>query len=284
MSGSNDQKSWYVISNDFVLHSMYNDEGTTFKKRLAFPLSDYAYFRLEIMDNAKNPINILKIGYEESKNSRGLMSRFNFRIDSQMDSADRSYIKLSLPEKMYFEKLHFQLTGADFYSRQASVYVNESIENSKNEKVIMKKWIRSFTLNSNSDNMFDIGQMRLDKLIVEIDNKDNQPLILTKVSGTYLKKYLILNLKAQTSYKLKFGNTDLRSPSYDIGYFKKQIPNKTQTAQVLNVRRLDREAKEAPEKSLFENVYLIWFVIGIVGLLLGWMSIKMIRELGRKDD
>lgn len=283
LSGSNDLENWYVISSDYVLHSMHNNQGTTFKKRLDFPLSDYAYFKLEVKENVKEPINILEIGYEEHTSTQGLVSSFDFRINSQKDSANRSYIKLSLSEKKYFEKLHFQFSGADFYSRNASIYLSQIIENNKNQRAIVKKPVGSVKLHSNSSNTFDVDPMSVDELFIEIDNKNNQPLTLINASGHYLKKYIVINLNAKTSYKFKFGNKEMRPPSYDIAYFKQQIPNEIQTAELLNIRTLTREYKEEKEMSLFENVYLIWSIIGVVGLFLGLVSIKMIKELGHLD-
>jgi hypothetical protein len=84
---------------------------------------------------------------------------------------------------------------------------------------------------------------------------------------------------------LKFGNADRAAPNYDLAYFKNQIPDDTKKVKLQGIRSLMSEKSSAtPELSLFENVYLIWSIIGIVGILLGFMSIKMIRELGSKTE
>ncbi len=86
LSGSNDRKNWYVIRNNYFLKSMHNSNGTTFTKRLDFPLSDYSFFKLEVKDNVKEPINMLKIGYQQNgKRISGLTSSFDFLIESQKE-------------------------------------------------------------------------------------------------------------------------------------------------------------------------------------------------------
>lgn len=286
LSGSNDRKNWYVIRNNYSLQSMHKSNGTTFTKRLDFPLSDYSFFKLAVKDNVKAPINMLKIGYQQNgKRISGLKSSFDFLIESQKESENVSFIKLTLPETKYFEILKFQLSGAEFYSRSARIYIKQIIENRKQEKELVKRQIGSITLNSNSGNSLNIGALKLQEIFVEIDNQDNRPLTLEKVSGSFLSKYVVADLKAGESYKLKFGNADRAAPNYDLAYFKNQIPDDTKKVKLQGIRSLMSEKSSAtPELSLFENVYLIWSIIGIVGILLGFMSIKMIRELGSKTE
>ncbi|MEQ8365040.1 MAG: hypothetical protein RH948_19355 [Cyclobacteriaceae bacterium] len=280
LSGSNDQEKWYVIGNNYPLQSMYNRDGATFKKRLDFPLSDFQFFKLEVKGKPNEPINILTIGYHESNSTRGRNSGFDFIIDKQEEIDDVSMITLSLSEIKYFEKLTFTLTGARFYTRNARVYIDELTENRKKEKILVKRQIASIALNSNTNNTFEIGPTRVEKLYIEIDNLDNQPLIVENVSGAYLNQYLVTDLKAGEAYKMKFGNRALDAPSYDLAHFKRQLPNEIKEVELQQVRQLISDANQEPEKSLFENTYFIWSIIGVIGLFLLIISIRMIKELG----
>lgn len=283
LSGSNDQNNWYVISSDNTLSGMHSSKGTTTIKNLNFPLSDYRYFKLEVENNVKEPINILKIGYHDWINTSGLSSAFDFRIDYQQDTAKTSYIRLSLAGTKYLERLSFEVEGTDFYSRRARLFTETVEENRKNEKVLVKKRIGSIVLKSTSNNVFEIAPLSVSELFIQIDNKDDQPLKLSKVRGAYLNKYLIAKLEAGESYRMKFGNESIKSPNYDLAYFRNQIPEEISTISLKQMKNLSvLENQEIGEQSLFENVYLIWSVIGVVGLLLGWMSVKMIKELGEK--
>jgi len=281
LSGSNDQQNWYTIGNDYALHSMFNSNGTTFTKRLDFPLSDFGFFKLEVKGNANESINILSIGYHENNSVKGGTSSFDFTIESQREVNDVSLIKLTLSERKYFEKLAFRLSGSKFYSRDASIYIEEVTENRKKEQVLEKRLIGSITLQSDRNNLFDFGAMRLEELFVEIENKDNQPLVVENVSGTYLNKYLVADLKAGEAYKLKFGNESLDLPNYDIAYFKRQILGETQVVKLQQIRNMKSETTEDnSEQSIFENSYLIWLIIGIIGIFVLIISIRMIKELG----
>lgn len=64
------------------------------------------------------------------------------------------------------------------------------------------------------------------ELYIEINNKDNQPLKVEKVTASYLNQYAVVELAPQAIYTLKFGDENLRSPEYDlISFSNKIIPN-----------------------------------------------------------
>ena len=48
--GSDDQKNWFVIKDDYLFYSIYSDEETSEIQLMDFPLSDYAYFKIEVDD------------------------------------------------------------------------------------------------------------------------------------------------------------------------------------------------------------------------------------------
>jgi hypothetical protein len=283
LSGSDDQENWYVIKDNYLLHSMQSSDTTSELKILSFPLSNYEYFRLEINDNLNLPINILKVGYYDYQKVIGNSAAFNFTIVNQKDSLKKSYIKLALPEEMYLEKLKFELSGSDYYSRSARVLLKKERVDKRKKRTQYLESISSFNLNSNSSNEIELRGRSVDELYVEIRNKDNQPLIVDKVIGSFLNQYMVVELQENKTYVLRFGNKDLNSPDYDLGAFEKMIPVATSKISHGEIKRIEPIVDAATgEGSIFDNKYLIWLIIGGAGVFLGWISMRMVKEIGKK--
>ena len=282
LSGSDDRGNWYVIKNDYLLHSMESHQNTTELRMLNFPLSDYTYFKLEINDNRTLPINIVEVGFYDTQKSKGISTTFNCPIVSQMDSAKHTYVKLVLPDTVYAEKLKLDLSGSEFYSRNAKVLVKNEYFTRKKKRVFNFTVIGSGNLNSNSSNEIDLGGVTVKELYLEIENKDNPPLNVDGVTGSLLNKYIIAELQPNKSYHLSFGNNKLKAPEYDLVKFRDKIkvqPTKVKHQEVRNLKKKTLETNETP---VFDNVYFVWLIIGIVGIGLAIISFKMLKEIGNR--
>ena len=283
LSGSNDQKNWYVIKNNYLLHSMKSNEKTTELNILNFPLSNYEYFKLEIDDNWRLPINILKVGYYDTEEVKESETSFEWNISSQKDSAKVSYIQLKSPNPLYIEKLQLSLSGSEFYLRDVRIYAKKEKFDKKGETVSYYKQVGRFRLNSNSDNKVELKAGAYDELYLEIENQDNPPLKVERVQGSYLNYYLVAKLDTATTYELKFGNTKILAPQYDIKNFANQLPKELPQISHLEIVQT-KEVVEAKEESIFESPYFIWTLIGLVGIGLVLISVNMLKEMNKKND
>lgn len=281
LSGSDDKQNWYVIKNNYLLHSMKNEEETTELKILNFPLSDYTYFKLEINDNWRLPINILRVGYYDTEMVRGQSTQFDFVITEQKDSLKTSYIQLDLPDTTYIERLKLDVSGAEYYSRYTKVMVKRMYTNRKKKKVESYEFVGSFDLNSNSSNEFSFNGVATRTLYLEIDNKDNPPLKIERVTGSMLNQYVVAELEPGSKYSLNFGNDKLRAPQYDIVKFEDQIPDNISKLTHQEIVDIRPKPEEKQAGGIWNNPYLIWVVIGGVGLVLVFISVKMIKEIGK---
>ncbi|MFK7900184.1 MAG: DUF3999 family protein [Cyclobacteriaceae bacterium] len=283
LSGSDDKKNWYVIKNNYLLHSMDSKDETSELKILDFPLSDYQYFKLEINDNWRLPINILKVGNYNTQKIKGSSTTFNFRVSSQKDSAKTSYVKLELPELNYLEKLKLVVSGSEYYSREVNVLVKRNELNSKKKEITYFESVGSFRLHSNSENEFDLQGLSVDQLYLEINNRDNQALKIEKVTASYLNYYVIASLQLESAYTLRFGDETIYRADYDIKNFADQVSKDASKVVHEGVIQAKKKEELKKESSIFENSYFIWAVIGVVGLLLGFISLRMIKDIGKKE-
>ncbi|MEP2026790.1 MAG: hypothetical protein ABJH98_05170 [Reichenbachiella sp.] len=280
LSGSDDLENWYVIKDNYLLHAMQSEEKTSEMKMLNFPLSDYGYFKLEINDNWKLPINILKVGYYDTQQVKGLSTRFNCPIISQRDSLKQSTIHIKFPEPRYLEELQLVLSGEEFYLRQAHVLVKrEGVDRKKNKYEYFHS-IGLFELNSNSENKMAFRGTVAQELQIQIDNRDNHPLKVESVSASYLNKYLVVELLPSMTYSMKLGDKSLVKPDYDLKAFASQIPANIPLIShgvIENIASIE----DPVQKGFWNNKYLVWFVIAVVGFALIYISLKMVKEIGK---
>ena len=283
LSGSKDRKTWYVIKNNYLLHSMHSDDATSELKMLNFPLSDYPYFKLEIDDNWRLPINILKVGYYDTQRSKGLRTEYDMELVSQVDSLKVTRLHFRSSSASYIENLKLEIEGAEYYSRNAKVMVSKTIKR-KNKVIETKEYIASANLNSNSNNEIALGGIVCTDLYIEIDNKDNKALQFTGGYASFLNRYVVADLAPEHSYEMKFGNGEMHAPEYDIAFFTNRIPANASKIKHLSIQKKKVELLLKPEVSWFAKPIVIWSVLGVVGMFLVLISMKMIKEIKTREN
>lgn len=283
LSGSDDLENWYVIKDNYLLHAMQSDEETSEMNILNFPLSDYAYFKLEINDSSRLPINILKVGYYDTQQVKGLSTYIKCPRIEQKDSAKISYVKMTFATSVFLEQLQFSVSGAEYFSRNARVRVKREGVNKKNKPYTYYESLGSFDLNSNRDNQLSFRGTKVQELVLEVENQDNQPLKVESVQGAYLNRYLVADLSPASTYYLKFGDERLRAPDYDLKKFAAQIPENSPRINHAAVVAIKTEGDEEGKPEFWNNKYLVWFVIAVVGFGLTYISLKMVKEIGGKS-
>ncbi|MBX9850630.1 MAG: hypothetical protein K2X86_02620 [Cytophagaceae bacterium] len=278
LSGSDDGTTWYVIKDKYYLESIYNDLETYEVKLLNFPLSNYEFYKLEISDSLSPPLNIIKAGYYDTYFEDTKYLSLPEPAIAQKDSSNKhTYIKVNFPALQYVERLKINLEGPVYYLRNAEVALSR-----KDKEALVFNPIKSLELKSNSENVITLGNIPLKEFYLIIVNKDNPPLKIKSISAFQLQHFLTAHLEKDKKYYLAFGNKKISSPDYDIKYFQDSIPLSLETAQTGEV--INKEEKAAPktDNTFFKSSMWIWAAIIIVILFLGYMSVKMIKEVNKK--
>lgn len=285
LSGSNDKKNWFIIKDNYLLHSMYSRKTTTELKILNFPLSDYAYFKLEVNDSNSLPIQFQKVGFYDYQSIQGQISSTELSVITKKDSNSTSYVHLQFPERTFVEDIRFTITGAEFYQRNARLKVKKRRRTKRKKMVTYYETIANFQFNSNSENIVHLRGLNIHDVYLEIDNGDDQALKIELAQATMFKQYLVANLESGSKYTLQFSDKKAHSPNYDLAHFTGNIPKEIPVIQTGQIISLQTENKRLTElDGLFGNKYMVWLVIGIVGIGLALVSFKMIKELGQREE
>ncbi|MDB5260850.1 MAG: hypothetical protein JWQ14_131, partial [Adhaeribacter sp.] len=283
LSGSNDDRTWYALEDNYYLHSLYSRAATAEVNLLNFPLSDYEYYQLEINDSTSAPLNILKAGYYDTYSENGKYTPVPGVRFTQTDSAavKQTFIFFRTKAPVPADKITFSINGPAYYLRQATLY--QAIYQKKRRRKTYKTYepVASFRLQSDKENTFSLSGFKSDDFYLGVHNQDNPPLQLKNIQFYFLNTYLVAPLQKEQPYYLQFGNEEIWPPNYDLAYFKDTIPAQLQIIAPAHIKALT-PPDAPPTATIFTNKNIIWVAIILVIGLLGFMTYRMLQETGKK--
>ena len=285
LSGSNDAKTWFVIEEQYRLGAIDNGAQTTEAKLLNFPLSDYEYYQLVIDDSLSAPLNILRAGYYDGYAENGKYVEISGLTFTRRDSAAsrQSYFRLSLKDTVRLDKLTVRVSAPAFYRRTASLAQRVVRQRKRGRQSWEYQSVSTVELSSSGENTGYLNGLRAKELYLTIDNEDNAPLTIGGIKAYQLSTYLVAELQPEKSYHLEFAsratNGPDAAPSYDLRYFQNKIPAGLATVQLKEITVTSPAAIASP--TLFTNRKIIWLALGLVLVVLSYLSYRMLKEVGK---
>jgi hypothetical protein len=281
--GSDDRETWYALKENFYLKAVDNRDQTYEMQILNFPLSNYQYLLLNINDSSSAPLNIMKAGYYESEMQEGAYSPLPSPMFSAMDSLKRTYIDISFDSARLVDKLQFFISGETFYHREAVLYERLTRTTKKGKVETYLRFLKQLELTSTHESTLVLDEGKVKDLVLEIENNDNPPLQFDAVEAYQMNRYLTAWMETNKSYTLKMGSPDMTAPVYDLSFFQKDIPENPEVLYANELLVVKPKVKNAETPTIFKNKLFIWTAIILVGAILAFMSIKMIRESGKPE-
>ncbi|WP_299800865.1 DUF3999 family protein [uncultured Maribacter sp.] len=275
LEGSQHQKQWFTILEDYRILSINNDQTNYSFTTLKFPDASFRYYRVLIKSKEKPNLTSVHI----TKKAQKAATYRDYEVsDFQLSKEDKkTIIDIDLKNRVPLNLLEFTVDDKIDYYRSISIqYLVDSV---KTEKGYYHNYrpLATKTLSSMEDNSFQLPGTLAQKLRVIILNNDNQPL---KISAVKLKGYvhtLTTRFTEPATYYLVYGKPNDNFPNYDI--------SKTTISLPENITKLDfGSVVEIPkpeiEKTnpLFENKWWLWVIIGVVIALLGYFTIGMMKK------
>lgn len=297
LSGSDDNKEWFVISQRLMIDPSTNSAETQSVQLVGFPWSNYEYYLLKIKDNGNTPLrtlesgdehssykplNILKAGYYETQFSTGQFNKLPVQVTTT-DSASqkKTYVRLMFHGLQFIDQLEIEVSGSKYYRREATI----SHERPKTfqGKKLNESFRQNFQLTSGRTAIIDMMGIRSKELFIEIENEDSPPLTISDVKVSQLNRYLTAWLEKGEPYTLRFGQPELNAPVYDLKFFKDSIPKQVKVLKAGDIKLLDKIDNVSVSSTFFTSKTFVWVAIVAVMLILGAMSVKMVREASQPD-
>ena len=280
ISGSNNKTDWFGLINTATFNDLASNNSTSSYKTIELPLSDYKFYKIELNDKTSLPINILKIGIFVNKMIKPALTTLTPKNISVTQNKNEKntliQIKFNIPEEV--NQISFVISDPKLYNRSARIYVNQ-IRKIKRKIETYKKDISFFTLNSDSQNIFDIPKILEKQFYIEIQNLDNQPLEIDKINFSQIPIFAISELKINQNYTIKTGNSKSLKPEYDLQNFIEKIPNSIPEAQIIEIKQQNPEFKTEKNKQFWQQSWFLWFCIVIVALAISFFTLSLIKDL-----
>jgi hypothetical protein len=281
LSGSNNNKDWFTISENFFLPRSYQADAASFISEIRFSTVDYKYLKLVINNDGADGLNIIKTGsYAELtfQSLKPLVTENPAAIIAQTDSNNqRSYITVTQTLPFQTDNITITVTGAKFYERRVWLYLPENDSSNKPRATAEA----SFIIASNLQNQFAVKKFKASKFYLVVENKDNPPLQITAVATSQEPVCIVANFEKNISYTLQLNNEQATAPDYDIKLFKDSI------AAVLPIVKCGPVFKnqQAENISVAKNNsnWWVWPVIIAAIIILGLLAFKLLADMKKKD-
>ena len=283
VKGSEDKKNWYAVKEKMPANPGIKNDATSEILIVDIPLGKYRYYEILIDNPQKDPVRVLSIGKYQYGEISGKYTEVPWENFVQKDSANKqTYIYFPEIERNYLiNKIHFEIEKKQPYYRQAWFSRKEYDKKQKNFSLVP---FRSFVLSSQEENTINTSNLFMDStIVVIIDNKDNNPLIINKITAYQLNRYLTLYLEKDEHYTLYCGEKTLSKPRYDLEYFEKNIPGGLPVLAPSPLKEISQtDVSDVKNLNFRETQDFLWFIILAVGLLLLWICYAMVKEIKKK--
>lgn len=277
LEGSQDQREWFTVIKDYRILSIKN-ELTDFQfTTLNIPDSKYRYYRVFIEAKIKPDLIHVEIG--QSVIAKGLSTDYAIRkfglVNNKQLKRSEMEVELKWPVPVDYIKVDVS-DSIDYYRPITIKYLADSFKTKKGWNYIYHT-LASGVLNSLDSNGFKFNPTIAQKLKIEIHNADNQPLQINGIRVRGSVHQLLARFPPGGAYYLVYGNRNASAPDYDLNYFADKIPESADQLSVGEERNLGNH-QQTETNPLFMDRRWLWGIMIVAVLLLGWFSLKMIRD------
>jgi len=279
LEGSNDNKEWFGILDDYRILSIKNNNTDYQFTQLNFPDAKYAYFRILVKANVKPELNAAKISKTDTL--KGIDSAIPFKSYQLINDAKnkQSIIEVGLTNisPISYVKVNAQ-SDFDFYR---AIKIEAAIDSVKTEKGIQYNYTQLYegTISSLESPEFRFNSTLAAHLRITIENNDNKPLRLHSIAVKGPIYELIARFeKTDYQYALYYGNSIAEIPSYELKNFENKIPIGITALRVNDEQKNDAYTTIAEQKPLFENKGWLWGLMALIIALLGFFTYKMLKD------
>ena len=262
-----------MIRENIALNELPSGTADRYIQVLEFPKSSYRFFDITI--NGKNilPVNIIKAGTYEDVLRSGKFMINPSPVLNQKDSGKYSYVYTRFKNAYRTDEIEIRLSGAKYFQRNCAIIEKQrGLEVSRQNVVLRSDNANRFTTYFKSTEL---------ELIIE--NEDNPALTVDSIRSFQLNQYLFAYLDSAKTYQLGFGDSLLKAPVYDINYFKDSLVNNVIVAKTGEIKSNNISTPEAVHKKSVFGKTQLWLVIGAVLLFLLYLTVRMAKEVNKKN-
>ncbi|WP_157972992.1 hypothetical protein [Aureibaculum luteum] len=282
--GSNDQEEWFGLENNTRLSGLQDSDDTKIFKKITFPINAYKYIKIIFDDKNSLPINIVRIGGTKSEVTNEALLKINFTSKEITEIADEKITKIHFlfKNREIINQILFNITAPDFYNRKATLYKTVTKE-VKGKEESYRKNLAQFYLNSNSANSFNISEIFENDFFIEIENNDNAPIEVSEILFFQDPIYIIASLKTNEKFTIKAGDKALKTPQYDLSYFKSNISSNLPKVTITNIIHKSTPQSNTDAVDVFwKKSWFMWLCISLAGIVILYFTSSLLKDLKKE--
>lgn len=284
VSGSNDQKEWFGISNAQILYDLSSSSETSVVKTISFPLNTYHYLKIDFDDQKTLPVNVLKAGNFNTKFQKNKLQEIvpKRTTTTEIPSEKETQIHILFDTPQVINQISFEISKPTYYNRKAIVF-KQVQRITKRKSQLLDEEIVSFELNSNTQNNFTIPEIFEKEFFIKIENQDNQPLTISNIKYSQNPISIIADLNAGENYSIKTGNKSANAPEYDLSSFKNNIASNLPQTSVYAIHQKATVKDLIQHKEFWEQSWFMWFCILLGGATILFFTTSLVKDLKKKE-
>lgn len=276
--GSQNQEDWFTLAENYRILSIKNELTDYAFTKLLFPSAKYRFYQLIVNSKEKPEIvsaTVSQIELIEGKINSYAISWFEVNENKQ---AKQTEIDIALYMPVKVSKLKIAIKAAyDYYRPIKIMYCSDSLQTEKG-LIYQYSTLLSASISSIEPNDYTFQSTTAQKLKVCIENMDNPALTVDSVWVLGFVHTLVARFTENATYFLTYGNKQVQRPNYDLNHFIAKIPAPL-VALSLEDEILLEKLPFPKQEPLFRNIVWLWALIGIIVLVVGWFSIKMLKNI-----
>lgn len=277
LEGSQDQLKWFTILKDHRILSIKNSQTDYRYTHLNFPNAKYRYFRISIRSETLPELKAAKIYLVENTPAHYNIANVAKLENVHQKDKKQTVLEIELEGRLPISYLGLDIPNRfDYYRSFRLQYVHDSVSTEKGWRYNYRTLYQG-TLNSIEKNEFKFNTVLAKKLKLIIEDQDNQPLEIKNVKVKGYIHELVARFPDKGGYFLVYGNPNAYVPKYDIAHSANTIPNSLTKVELGKELQIPKKPKEL-KAPLFENKMWLWGLMGIIVVVLGGFTLKMMSK------
>lgn len=284
ISAGNHQGDWYVLKDNFPAQTAYSDSSKAELIINNIPESNFRYYEIIFYDYDNQSVNVHKAySYRSYPAEQNYVKLPPMHI-THTDTMERTIVKMSFDKPQFVDRIQFDIKGPNLFFRNA--VLEKPVKSEQNEgKLYYDELNKQLTFSSEKPNTIRLSHFKIKELNITIDNRNNQPLRITKATAWQQKSYLTAYLNAQEKYTLKFGSSYTDFPVYDLEFFKEKIPENIPVLHIQTIKQIHNGKAKFFSSDIWNMpVYYLWTGMGLLGAVLLYLTAKMLFRQYRSSD
>lgn len=276
--GSNDNENWYTILENYRIVSIQNEKQLYTFSTLFFKTTEYAYYQVQIAAKENPNLQSAKITHTETKS--GIFKTYSNQLFIYENKENnQTEITVQLKELVPVNRISIHSSSSfDFY-RDFDIEILR--DSTKTEKGYIKNYENIYhgIYTSIHQPAYVFECQFAQELRIIIHNGNNPAINIDSVEVSGFTHELLVRFTEPADYYFYYGNQQASLPDYDLQHFVESIPSEL-TYLTLGAEEITAQATANPAEPFFKNKAWLWVLMGLVILILGWFSVKMLSKKG----